>query len=58
MESNFLRVEDVMELLSVSKSHAYKLMRSINKELKTLGYMTISGRVDKQFFIEKFCYHK
>lgn len=58
MENNFMRVEEVMEQLSISQSHAYKLMRTLNKELKALGYVTIAGRVNKHFFLEKFCYNK
>lgn len=57
MNNNFMRVEEVMELLSVSQSYAYKMMRTLNNELKALGYVTISGRVNKEFFIEKFCYN-
>ena len=58
MENNFMRVQDVMKELQISQSYAYKLMRTLNSELKELGYVTISGRVNKHFFLEKFCYNK
>ena len=33
MEKMFLRVADVMEILGVSESYAYKLIRKLNKEM-------------------------
>ncbi len=50
----FLRVEEVAEELGVSKPYAYKLIRSMNAELKKTGCITISGRIDRKFFYEKF----
>ena len=58
MENNFMRVQDVMKELQISQSHAYKLMRKLNNEMKKLGYVIISGRVSKEYFLEKFCYKK
>ncbi len=57
MQHSFLRVEDVAEILSVSKSYAYKIVRKLNDELKAKGYITISGRVNKQYFYERACYN-
>ena len=56
MNSTFMRVDDVAEELSVSKSYAYKIVQKLNAELKTLGYMTVSGRINKKYFMEKVCY--
>ena len=55
---NFMRVEEVAQELSISKSHAYKVIHKLNEELKEKGYLTISGRVNRNFFMEKFCYGK
>ena len=57
MDNNaFMRVDDVAKVLSVSKSYAYKLVQKLNAELKELGYLTIPGRISKQYFLEKICY--
>lgn len=57
MEStSFMRVDEVAQELGVSKSYAYKIVRKLNTELKEKGFMTISGRVNKQYFIERTCY--
>ena len=50
----FLRVEEVAEEMGVSVPYAYKLIRKLNKELKATGCITISGRIDRKFFYEKF----
>ena len=54
MEKMFLRVSDVGEILGVSESYAYKLIRKLNKEMQDLGFQTIQGRIDTKFFYEHF----
>lgn len=53
----FMRVDEVAEELDISKSHAYKIVQKLNKELEAKGMITISGRVNKQYFMERFCYN-
>ena len=55
-QQSFMRVDEVAEALGVSKSYAYKVVQKLNRELKDQGYLTISGRVDRQYFREKTCY--
>ena len=50
----FLFVNDVIKILGVSTSKAYQVMREINKELASAGYVTIAGRVPYKRFCEKF----
>ncbi len=54
MEKMFLKVSDVMKVLDVSESYAYKLIRKLNKELENKGCFVIAGRIDRQFFYEHF----
>lgn len=53
---NFLTVDEVARELQVSKSYAYKVVRELNTELKQLGYVTVTGRVNTKFFWKKLCY--
>ena len=53
MDSKFIRAEDVAQELNVSKLYAYKLIRQLNEELRAKGYITISGRVNRQYFYER-----
>ena len=50
----FMRVDEVAAELGVSKPYAYKLIKKMNEELKQTGCITISGRIDRKFFYEKF----
>jgi hypothetical protein len=50
----FMRVDEVAEELGVSIPYAYKLIRTMNEELRKTGCITISGRIDRKFFHEKF----
>ena len=52
MEQSFMRVDDVAKELGVSKSYAYKIVQRLNDELKAMGYLTISGRVNRSYFLE------
>ena len=56
-ETNFMRVDDVAKELGISKSYAYKIVQKLNAELRNLGYLTISGRINRKYFMEKLCYN-
>lgn len=56
MSDSFMRVEDVARELDVSKSYAYKIVQRLNAELREQGYLTISGRINRKYFMEKLCY--
>lgn len=42
-EKMYMNVDDVCEILGVSKAYAYNLMRGYNAELKKAGYIAICG---------------
>lgn len=54
--NNFMRVEDVAKDLGISKSYAYKIVQKLNADLRAKGFLTISGRINRKYFLEKFCY--
>ena len=47
---------EVAEILSISKSYAYKIVHRLNEELKAKGFLTIAGRISRNYFMEKTCY--
>ena len=53
MENKFIRADEVADELGVSKPYAYKLIRQLNEELKNKGFITIAGRVNRQYFNER-----
>lgn len=56
VEKNYYDAAEVAEAMGVSKSYAYKVVRQLNAELEKLGYLTVSGRVNRQYFLERTCY--
>lgn len=54
MNEKFLKVEDVMQILGISKSAAYKIMRQMNDELLKKGYAVIRGKISRKYFEERF----
>lgn len=52
----FMTVQEVADELGVSKSYAYKVVKQLNTEMQKLGYLTVNGRVNTQYFQKKLCY--
>ena len=53
MENRFMRVEEVAAELGVSVSYAYKVIRRLNDELREKGFITVAGKVSRQYFNER-----
>lgn len=49
----FFTADEVAEQLGISKPMAYKIIRKMNEELAKQGFITIAGKVSKQYFSEK-----
>ena len=52
-EPIFIKASDIANMLQVSEQKAYKIIRQLNKELSEKGFLTVRGRINKNFFIEK-----
>lgn len=50
----FITAQEVAELLGISKSKAYTIVRELNEELSAMGFITVAGRVSRKFFEKKF----
>lgn len=53
-KSTFYSAADIMELLDVSRSKAYKVIKDLNAELREKGYLVIDGRVSRKYFNQRF----
>ena len=51
---NVITADEIAECLGVSKSSAYKIMHTLNKELKAKGFYTVAGKLSRRYFEEKF----
>lgn len=54
MEKMYLTAQDCAELLGISLSHSYKLVRMMNRELAEQNYITIAGKVPRAYFFKKY----
>ena len=48
----FLTATDVAELLDVSRSTAYRIIKRLNDELNKAGKITMAGKISAKYFYE------
>ena len=53
MANQFMRADEVARELGILKSFAYKLIRQLNQELKERGFLTIAGRINRDYLRER-----
>lgn len=53
MERQVMNAKEVAQACGVSETSAYKIIKELNSELSSKGYITIRGKVSKVFFCEK-----
>lgn len=49
----FVRVQEICNDLSVSRSTAYLIIKKLNTELDEKGYLTMPGRISRKYYIER-----
>ncbi len=54
MKAQFITASEVAEIMGISRSKAYQIVRDLNKELKAMGYITIAGKCPTEYFKQKF----
>ncbi|MEA5039520.1 hypothetical protein SDC9_165602 [bioreactor metagenome] len=54
MKAQFITATEVAEIMGISRSKSYQLVREMNKELKKQGYLTVAGKCPAQYFKQKF----
>lgn len=53
VEVPYYTAEDVQKLLGIGSSKAYHIIRQLNDELKSKGFITVAGKVSKKYFRER-----
>lgn len=49
----FIGVKEVAETIGCSESHAYKIIRQLNGDLRAKGMIVKAGRISRRYFEEK-----
>ena len=58
MEKIFMDAKEVQEFLEVSRTTAYQIINEMNGELVELGYRVQRGKINRQYFLDKYCYQE
>ena len=51
--SAFLTAPEAAQLLHISPSPAYKVIHRLNQELKAQGFLTIAGRISRDYLLQR-----
>lgn len=51
--SRFYTAKEVSEILNVSETTAYRMIKKLNDELAKLDYIIIPGRIGRNYFESK-----
>lgn len=52
IQKRFLTATDVAEILDVSRSTAYRIIKRLNAELNKEGKITVAGKISAKYFYE------
>ncbi len=53
MKDIFYTADEIALQLGVSKAYAYKIIKKLNNELNQKGFITIAGKVNKDYYNER-----
>lgn len=53
MAREFITAAEVAEVLGISSTKGYEIIRKLNKELEEQGYITVRGKVPKKYFSQR-----
>lgn len=51
--AKFLNASDVANIMQISTTSAYRIIKRLNAELQDQGYIIIPGKISRRFFEEK-----
>lgn len=53
LNKRFVTSEEVQEDFGVSRTKAYEMIKQLNEELEQAGYLVVSGRVSRKYYLER-----
>lgn len=53
-QSYFMNAKDVAEVLQVSISRGYLIIRQLNEELANKGFRIERGKIVREYFLERY----
>lgn len=53
-DTTFYRPKDIAKLMKCSESKAYQIIAKLNQELEANGFLTVKGRVSRDYLKKRF----
>lgn len=50
----YYTAQEIAHMLGISTGKAYQLIREMNSQLRSKGYLTIPGKISTEYFREKW----
>ena len=54
MQCLYYTANDIQEILDISRAKAYRIIKELNQELRSKGYIVMAGKIPKKYFAEKY----
>ena len=51
-KSLFVKAEELQDMLGISRSESYRIIKKLNDQLKEKGFIVLSGRVSRMYLEE------
>lgn len=52
-QTSILTAEEVAAICKVKLGKAYQIIRTLNKELEKKGFLTLRGRINREYLLER-----
>ncbi len=53
IEKMYMNANEVAQVLGVSKTYAYQVMKKYNEDLEKRGFLVLSGKISTKYLAEK-----
>lgn len=53
-KKKYINAQELSDMLGISISRAYRVIRMLNEELETKGFLVIAGRVPTKYFEQRW----
>ena len=52
--SNYSGQKEIQEELGISRTESYEIIKQLNSELESKGYLVVRGKVPRRYFNQRF----
>ena len=52
--SNYISAKEIQNELGISRTKSYEIVKQLNSELESKGYLVVRGKVPRRYFNQRF----